>query len=243
MLGRQERASRLLRQWFTGLLQKCLVRNGSDATKILTHINKFGRNANVDQAAVPIADDGVTLANWQASAAAATNIISSDNADNGATATGALTCIVHGLDANYQYVTEEVTLNGSTQVVLNTAFLRVWRIVVDTAGSGNTNAGAIDVRHSTTVLARIPIGNNQTEMAMFTVPTGHHGVIEDVYGELEKAGGATTYVTFRLWTQAVEKAKRLRLVYSATAAASTHVTHEFGGDREGIHGGVTIEPG
>jgi hypothetical protein len=207
----------------------------------LRHTIKFGRNENIDASAVPVADDGVTVANWRASAAAATNVISGDDADNGGTATGALTVRISGVDGNYDYVEEEATLNGTTQVNLTTQFLRVFRIEVLTAGSGLVNAGAIDVRHTTTVLARITAGNNQTLMAMMTVPAGHKGSLEDLYGEIEKSGGGTAYITYKLWTQKLNEAKRLRHIFSAASGGASSVQHQFALTRP--HAGISLEEG
>ena len=131
-------------------------------------VRKFGYNADVDAGTEDIWIGGGSL-NWP-SAAAATNIISSSTDDDASPATGANTVTVEGLDANYQLVRETAEMNGQTQVALTTQFLRVFRAWVATAGTGLTNAGNIDVRHTTTILARIGTGDGQTLQAGYTVP-------------------------------------------------------------------------
>jgi len=77
---------------------------------------------------------------------------------------------VVGLDANYVEQSEEVTLDASgTQDTQNT-YLRVYRAYVsgDTAPTGNVN-----IINGGTTYARVTLGENQTLMAVYTVPAGH----------------------------------------------------------------------
>jgi hypothetical protein len=71
-------------------------------------------------------------------------------------------------------------LNGQTEVLTTQSFLRVNRAFVITAGNGNTAAGDIYVGTGTvtagvpaTVYAVITLGENQTTMAVWTVPAKH----------------------------------------------------------------------
>lgn len=112
---------------------------------------------------------------------AATQVkVSSASANDAAAGTGARTVVVAGLDANYNEIQETVTLNGQTEVLTTNLFIRVFRAFVVTAGSGGTAAGVIYVGTGTvtagvpaTVLAAIPLGANQSQMAMWTVPAGY----------------------------------------------------------------------
>lgn len=106
--------------------------------------------------------------------------VSSTSADDNGTGTGARTVLVAGLDANYNEASETVTLTGQTPVLTTTVFIRVFRSYVVSAGSGGTAAGTIYVGDGTvtagvpaTVYAEIPLGENQTLMAMWTVPAGY----------------------------------------------------------------------
>jgi hypothetical protein len=163
-------------------------------------IRKFGLNPEIDITTTgrDVWDYGFTTAPGVAnypfpSAAAATNIISDDDEDGDGTSTGALTVEVEGLDTNYLIVKETATMTGQTQVVLNTQFLRVYRAKVLTAGSTGWNVGNIDVRHSTTVLARITATRGQTLMAIYTVPADYreaYGI--SFYASIHKSGAAGT---------------------------------------------------
>lgn len=106
--------------------------------------------------------------------------VSSTSADDTAAGTGARTMLVAGLDANYNEISETVTLNGQSAVLTTNSFLRVFRAYVVTAGSGGTAAGTLYVGDGTvtsgvpaTVYAMIDVGDNQTNMAMWTVPAGY----------------------------------------------------------------------
>jgi len=109
-------------------------------------------------------------------AAAATTIIS-DSADDAAAGTGARTCLVRGLDANFEPVSQVATMNGVAAVTLTTQLLRVHSVQVLTAGSGGVNAGIINVRHGATNLAHIVAGWNTTKMAIYTIPADRYGFL------------------------------------------------------------------
>jgi len=106
--------------------------------------------------------------------------VSSSSADDTASGSGARTVFVYGLDTDYNEITEIVTLDGQTEVLTAQSFLRVSRAYVVTAGDGNTAAGTIYVGTGTvtagvpaTVYAEIALGENQTTMAVWTVPARH----------------------------------------------------------------------
>lgn len=106
--------------------------------------------------------------------------VSSSSASDTADGTGARTVFVAGLDANYNEISETVTLTGQTSVNTTQLFLRVFRSYVVTAGSGGTAAGTLYIGTGTvtsgvpaTIYAVIDVGDNQTNMAMWTVPAGY----------------------------------------------------------------------
>lgn len=77
---------------------------------------------------------------------------------------------VIGLDADYVEQSEEVTLDASgTQDTQNT-YLRVYRAYVS---GGTAPTGNVNITNGGTTYARITLGENQTLMAVYTVPAGH----------------------------------------------------------------------
>ena len=74
-----------------------------------------------------------------------------------------------GLDTNYNEINEEVTLNASGTATTDATFLRVFRAFV----SGDTApTGTINITNTAVTYARIIAGENQTLMAVYTVPAG-----------------------------------------------------------------------
>ena len=114
---------------------------------------------------------------------ASTMYISSSSTADTSAGTGARTATVSGLDANFDEISETVSLNGQTGVQLNGAlnWYRVNRIIVNTAGSGGANAGVLYVGTEATPSGGVPInkyatvaiGDNQTLMCLWTVPKGY----------------------------------------------------------------------
>lgn len=108
--------------------------------------------------------------------------ITSTDAADAAAGTGARTLQVYGLDNNYRMIDEIVTLNGTSAVDTTQSYLRVYRMIVRSAGSGAANAGTIDAtaKSAGSVHARITIGDNQTLKSQYTVPDGYYIIIEDL---------------------------------------------------------------
>jgi hypothetical protein len=122
---------------------------------------------------------------------ASTLYISSSSTDDDVAGTGARTATVSGLDANYNEVSVTVDLDGQTGVQLGDAsnWIRVNRIIVDTAGSGGQNAGVIYVGDEASPSSGVPsnkyatvaIGDNQTLMALWTVPRGYTAYLHETH--------------------------------------------------------------
>jgi hypothetical protein len=138
---------------------------------------KFGNNADINGSLETVWSHGGI---YVYPTVATVMKVSSTSADDAGTGTGARTVVVSGLDANYNEISETVTLTGQTAVLTTNTFIRVFRAFVATAGSGGTAAGTIYVGGGTvtsgvpaTVYAEIVIGENQTQMALWTVPAGY----------------------------------------------------------------------
>jgi hypothetical protein len=141
------------------------------------NIFKFGFNPDVDDSLETIWAEGGLYS--YLSAATVLKISSSSTNDTSA-GTGARTVTLSGLDANYDEISETITLNGQTAVNSTLSYLRIYRMTVDTAGSGGENAGVIYAGTGTVTsgvpankYATIAIGDNQTLMALWTVPRGY----------------------------------------------------------------------
>ncbi len=147
-----------------------------------SHVHKYGRNPAIATGAFEAIWNGGGLYTGHPTGAAETmEIFSGSTADNGATATGALTVTIqHLLDGDKNEMPDvTVTLNGQTPVSLGAqTYSRSTRLKVVTTGSGGSNAGALTLRHTSTtanIFAVMPIGYNKTMIVAYTVPAGIQG--------------------------------------------------------------------
>jgi hypothetical protein len=96
---------------------------------------------------------------------------------------------IQGLDASYNLVVQTITLTGQTIAELTTPLIRVFRLKnVGTANLVGTvychETGTVSSGVPTTLSktkAMITIGNNQTLMAIYTIPAGYTGYLQEIY--------------------------------------------------------------
>ncbi|MBT3582786.1 hypothetical protein HN510_03125 [Candidatus Woesearchaeota archaeon] len=129
--------------------------------------------------------------------AAIDTLSSSDNSDT-------VDIEVQGLDANYDLVIQTKTLQGQTQVTLDTPLIRVFRLknVSSTDVGGQVycfeqtaDAGGDGIPDDTTkVRAIMNNGNNQTLMAIYTIPAGKTGYMRSFFAGTAGAKKTTNYV-------------------------------------------------
>jgi len=84
--------------------------------------------------------------------------VTSSSTQDDAGGTGALTVRLQGLDANYNEVEEDFTLNGTVGVAGTVEFLRTHRAFVLTGNNDNNNVGTINFTHSVGVTCQIAAG-------------------------------------------------------------------------------------
>jgi len=138
---------------------------------------KFGFNSDIDDTEETVWAQGGLYS--YLTSASVLKVSSSSTADTSA-GTGARTVQLYGLDADYNEISETVTLNGQTSVNTTNSFLRINRMVIRSAGTGEKNAGVVYAGTGTVTAgvpankyATIAVGDNQTLMALWTVPAGH----------------------------------------------------------------------
>lgn len=159
------------------------------------NVTVFGFNSDVDTSQVSV---------WPLPSlipfpsAALQMTVSSTSANDTSAGTGARTIVVQGLDANYNEVTETVTLNGQTAVTMTASLLRVNYAFVATAGSGNSAAGDIYIGTGV-VTAGVPATTyniikfdyNDTTTGSYTVPAGYTAYISQGLFSSGQASGST----------------------------------------------------
>ena len=130
-------------------------------------INKFGQNDNLQTGAYEDVWDGAGTYTYPADATASITHIYS-------TAAETQDIEVQGLAVDGTLTIQTITLTGTTVAPLTTALWRVFRL----KNVGTTdNAGVIHASDAGKAVsyAQIAIGNNQTLMALYTIPLGKKG--------------------------------------------------------------------
>jgi hypothetical protein len=168
-----------------------------------TFIHKFGNAPDFDQGdgQVTIWDGAEDATAWElmryvySTTADIDSISSSDNGDT-------QDIVVEGLDTNSNEVVQTVTLTGQTRVALSTSLRRVYRAYndnsVDLTGhvfvyvNGATTGGVPDTNAD--IRAVIDPVNQQTEMAVYTVPAGKTGYVRDWYGSTAGANKNSNFI-------------------------------------------------
>jgi len=137
--------------------------------------------------------------------------------------------LIEGLDINGTLVGQTLTLTGTARVALTTPLWRVFRMenegTADLAGTAfcYTGTGTVPAIGDSEVRAIIDDGNNQTQMAIYTIPIGKVGFL--YYGDIAMAfssgpsGGEYASVTYR--SRRYGKVFKIKKTISLTSGGST----------------------
>ena len=150
---------------------------------------KFGRQTNVSTTSQTIWSGNTA---YTYLSAADNLIIASDATTDGTAGSGALTVEVQGVDTDYKYIVNTITMKGFVAATTPSQFLRVFRMKVSSSGANDSNNGkicilpdaagntftAVGVPTATSnILAQIDTATSQTLMTQYTVPatyTAYH---------------------------------------------------------------------
>lgn len=145
--------------------------------------DNFGRNGDIDSGSVP-EDIWPGGGEYPWPDAAGTTVVTSDDANDTDGGTGARTVHIVGIvidgDGKYVERTETVTMNGTSDVTLDTEFYRINHLHAHEVGSGGVNAGTITCSIGGTVVAQMDPGTGTALQAIWTAPdTGEQWFIRD----------------------------------------------------------------
>ena len=117
------------------------------------------------------------------------------------------TVTVVGLDSGYNQITENLVLNGTTNVPTVNQYLRINSMFI-AAGSATNPVGVVSLSNGGTVYAQIATGVfngttssvGRTQMGVFTVPAGYtfYGIRYGAYSSFN--GNSANYTTYRAIT-------------------------------------------
>lgn len=106
-------------------------------------------------------------------AAGTLSIVSDSLLDTNTAGTGARQITVVGLDANYDVLTEVVSLNGIVPVTTVGSFIAVNEAYTSSAGLTGANAGTITALRAATIMFAMAVGYNNTALGFRTIPAGY----------------------------------------------------------------------
>lgn len=135
------------------------------------HIHKFGAvqalSTNTTGTIWDVNDTIYPWSSWTTAGIVTVDRASASDADK--------QVFISGLDANYNEVSDTVTLTASTGNASTVSFIRVFRAFI-TNGS-TTNVGNILIKKAGTTVAAITATKGQTLMAVYTIPAGYTGYL------------------------------------------------------------------
>ena len=190
------------------------------------NVTVFGFNPDVDTTQVSVWPLP-SLITFPSSAIQMT--VSSSSANDTSAGTGARTIVVQGLDADYNEVTETVTLNGQTAVTMTASLLRVNYAYVATAGSANSAAGDIYIGTGlvtagvpATVYDIIKLDYNNTTTGSYTVPAGYTAYMSQGLFSTGQASGSTK-VEGRLLTRGTNNIRMTAAITTINNGVANYV--------------------
>lgn len=201
----------------------------------VTFVHKFGNAPDFDagDGSVHIwdgADDGGSD-QMQYTFSSSTDINTISSSDD----TDTQVIEVQGLDGEYNLVVQEKTLTGQTPATLDTSLRRVFRV----KNMNSTNfAGTIYVTATTTtfstgvpdnltkIRAQVANGNNQTLMAIYTIPNGKTGYMSNFWAATAGASRSSNYV-IDLFARPFGGVFQLKHRTALADAGTSHFMHPY----------------
>lgn len=191
----------------------------------VSHINKFGSNPTV------ATDSSEEI--WDGSASytfPATALMTKINTSADVIAMRGEVVEIQGLDANWSLVTQNASLdatNTTTLVTLDTPLIRVFRMkflssVVSTSSITLVNDG------DTVIYGNIEPGNNQTGMAIYTVPAGYTAFVTNYWAHNNPiSGNNPTSLDIKLWVRDNHNGYAPQYKHERGIAVAGGFVHEF----------------
>jgi hypothetical protein len=158
-------------------------------------VKKFGANAEVPTTPTTIWDAGLDGPYPYLTTPTQLYIASSSTADSDTLQTGAFSVDIEGLDENYDMCDCSAVLDGQNPVQIEAGALhwRVYRAKIAAAAASTGAIGDIYIGYGTwgggiptNIVAKITAPNNQTLMAMYTVPRGYTAFVYEYYATAGK---------------------------------------------------------
>lgn len=206
----------------------------------LSSVNKFGRAPSGIQTTITDiwdrADATPTQQIWVAPTQARTHQITSSSAsdDGDPVGVGAQTLRISGLtDWDTKEVTEDITLNGVSNVPTANQYVIIHRMRVLNKGATNVNVGTITATADTdaSITAAILPGQGQTQMAIYGIPSKQKAYVTQYYASYNKSGGAAGAVDMSFLSNDTPDSELLKFRVQHTkgvqSTGSSDIPHQF----------------
>jgi len=171
-------------------------------------VHVSGENDEVDSGVTAdLWDGGITVASggasllWVPPTAARVHQIVSSSTNDDPGQSGVTAIHVEGLDANFDFIEEDITMNGTTNVPTTLSYTTIYDLHAILPDSDTvTNAGIIKATADTdsTVTIRMNVGNNHSQHGIYQIPENHSAYMFDFSGHILRAGGASALADIKL---------------------------------------------
>ena len=197
-------------------------------------ISKFGRNTGVTTTLMPVSIGK----QYRTPTAAVTLQAVSDDADDKADGAGARQLTILGIVSGWVEGSTTVNLNGTTEVDIDTNFLRIFRVYVSSSGTYATSTapsqqGNVVIKEKTggALWMRLDkvttFGVGQSQISAYTIPLGRVGYISEITMSVDSVKTASIYLFRR------DNANTITAPYSAMRLVEQY---------DGVQGIQTIHP-
>lgn len=138
---------------------------------------------------------------------------------------GARTVLVQGLDANWDEISETVSLNGGTSVYTTSKYIRIQKLSVASTGSLKAQKGVIIAYANTDNTGQAFIGpaaapfDGIDRRVIYSIPAGKVGLIHSVAGWADK--GSTANADFRVDVRDTQNGNCWQKLMVVTSRAAT----------------------
>lgn len=156
--------------------------------------HKFGAVPAMSQNSTgTIWDVNDTVYPWNDWATAGTVSVTTVNAaDNGKKIT------IQGLDANYKYQEETITMSSAANTISTLSYIRLNRAFIF---DGATNTNDVFVTKNSNTVLKVTAGKGQTLMAIYTVPADKTGYLTQGTASIQAGADATGNMFIRYFGQ------------------------------------------
>ena len=183
---------------------------------------RHGRNPDIDIAA---AEDIWAFGGTRnyLTAAETVDVVSTSTDDDGSPAgIGLHTLFIEGLDANYDVISETLTMDGTTAVTSANSYLRQYLTMAKAVGSSGENVGTLTTYPTTTGIGsphtQIAAASGLSNLSHYTIPNAKTGYIRGVSVAVD---AGTKGASLKFCSRAINEAWLVQAEFPVRSAGSS----------------------